>query len=376
MKNHFSTKRNDYQKLYNVPLTKVYPGYSQKEIDRLVNETWIRGGLEFEPFTQFKERAYKSKYVNVSPDGYRLTVPQGPWPPDPNAFNIFLFGGSTTFNYGVADYETTATYLQQDVQAAFPNKHIWVYNFGRGFYYSSQELILFERLLLKQYRPDMAIFIDGLNDFGVGYEDKPGNTDELHRYIDSVNRDTAPSVALSSLVEQIPLVRFAEYLKTFGKKPIYRAPKAQTKGEEENTYGNQDVLTGVITRYFENKKMIESLAASYAITSVFVIQPVPFYEYDLKYHIFYNGSDPHLGMNRPCDNLCYVKYGYPLLASYLKKQDSEKNLIWLADMQEKEHKALYVDSVHYTAYLSKMVAQKISSLSHERGFLSNERLLY
>src|SRR5207249_2176487 len=42
----------------------------------------------------------------------------------------------------------------------------------------------------------------------------------------------------------------------------------------------------VIERYGRNKRMIEVLAGGYGFVPVFVWQPIPWYKYDLKYHLF------------------------------------------------------------------------------------------
>jgi hypothetical protein len=65
----------------------------------------------YEPYVQFTEQPFRGLYINVAEEGYRLTRNQGPWPPDPENLNIFLFGGSTIFNYGVTDEETVASLL-------------------------------------------------------------------------------------------------------------------------------------------------------------------------------------------------------------------------------------------------------------------------
>jgi hypothetical protein len=372
-------EKQGLEQLDHVPLQKVYPGYTQQEIEQLLHDTWDRGLLEFEEFTHFKERAFQSTYVNVSPHGYRLTVPQGPWPPDPTALTIFLFGGSTTFGYAVADSETIATYLQKELRAAYPEKTIWVYNFGRGYYYSAQEAILFQRLLVHNHTPDIAIFLDGLNDFAVGYADKPGSTEALHRFIEEQHkyRDASLSTMVARFLDKIqpeayrwydnlPVMRFTKYLQRLPDKAT--APPAEPRQAEAQTYGNQAVLEGVVQRYFAQKKMIEAVSRAYQVTSVFVIQPVPFYKYDLRYHLFYKGgSDPRLLTQ--CDLKCYSLYGYPILASALNKNDSN-NLLWLADMQEAQRKPLYIDTVHYTADMSRQIAARVHDYLQERQLLS------
>ena len=83
----------------------VYPGLSRYEIEEILRETWGRPFV-YEPFTQFKERPYQGRYVNVNQAGFRASKDQGEWPPDPNNYNIFMFGGSTLFGYCVADDQT------------------------------------------------------------------------------------------------------------------------------------------------------------------------------------------------------------------------------------------------------------------------------
>ena len=99
---------------------------------RLIRETWDRG-LEYDPYTQYKELAYAGKLL-TSPSQVRLSKNNGPWPPDPKNLNIFLFGGSTTFGYGVADDQTIASHLQQffDGQS---KREVKVYNFGSGCFF-------------------------------------------------------------------------------------------------------------------------------------------------------------------------------------------------------------------------------------------------
>lgn len=366
------------EQLENVPLEKVYPGYNIQEIDQILKESWDRGGLEFEEFTHFKERAFRGKYVNVSQVGYRYSVPQGKWPPDPKAFNIFLFGGSTTFGYGVSDNETIATYLQKELRSAFPEKNIWIYNFGRGYYYSAQESVLFQRLLMHDYSPDMAIFIDGLNDFVVGYEDKPSGTDNLYKYVEKQNKysDSSISMQASRIIDNIqpalyrfyynlPVVRLVNYFKRLNN---HQENNPSEKPMGDAVYSNRRVLEGVINRYFAQKKIIEGIAENHHILPIFVIQPVPNYKYNFKYDFKYKeDSDSRFKNNKYCDLKCYTLYGYPLLEAELKNYDSS-NILWLADMQEGQKKPLYVDNVHYTADMSRQIAHRMKIYLEKKLF--------
>ena len=151
---------------------------SRSEIDNLLKETWSRTYV-YEPFTQFKERPYKGHYVNVDKNGFRYTKNQGPWPPQSKSINVFLFGGSTTFGYGVSDNQTIASYLQEYLTEKL-GSDVRVYNFGRGYYYLTQERLLYEQLLKSGFIPDLAIFIDGINDFAFN-NNEPFFTDRLRQ---------------------------------------------------------------------------------------------------------------------------------------------------------------------------------------------------
>src|SRR6516165_10527591 len=118
-------------------LAKVYPGKTPQEINDLLSETWSRPFI-YETFTQFAERPFRGRYVNVDAAGFRFSAGQGPWPPDPRALNVFVFGGSGTFGYGVADSETIPSRLQEELRRR-NGQPITIYNFGRGSYYSTQE---------------------------------------------------------------------------------------------------------------------------------------------------------------------------------------------------------------------------------------------
>ena len=111
----------------NKPLYNLYPSLSKFEVNQFLRETWSRPYV-YEPYTQFKEKPFQGKYINISQEGFRHVKNQGPWPPSKDNFNIFLFGGSTIFNYGVPENETIASYLQELFTSRL--KKVCIYNQG------------------------------------------------------------------------------------------------------------------------------------------------------------------------------------------------------------------------------------------------------
>jgi hypothetical protein len=318
-------------------LAAVYPHLNEKEIDDLLKETWSRP-YAYEPFTQFKERSYDGQFVNVDESGFRISDNQGAWPPEPGSVSIFLFGGSTTFGYGAEDNQTVASHLQ-DYLRTKGDVDINIFNFGRGHYYSSQERILFEQLLSGGHVPDMAIFIDGLNDFFYS-TDVPLFTKRFQQFVREGNSTRA---FVSGFGVTRVLGRFAARLSG--------SPRKNEKRDDDSRYDDPVLITKVINRYIANKKLIESAASSHGVESVFVWQPVPTYGYDDRNHLFLgSGYGRHT----------YSRYGYKAMQEYITKNPLGANFLWSADIQRDLAEPLYVDKAHFTAAFSKRFASFIA----------------
>ena len=145
---------------------KAYPGWKPADVRSLLIETTESNLWHYEPYTVFRPRPYRGRWINFSPAGFRFGATPDPWPPDPRAFNVLRFGGSTAFGVGVPDRGTIAASLAH-LRDAPCGKPVHVYNFGRPGYISVQEGIRFQRLLRSGARPDLVIFFDGLNEFAT-----------------------------------------------------------------------------------------------------------------------------------------------------------------------------------------------------------------
>ena len=328
--------QNPISKKYFADLQLAYPNLSQMEIYELLYETWTRP-YAFDAFSQFKESPYNGRYVNVDKAGFRKIPNQGPWPPNKDFYNIFLFGGSSTFNYGLPDDETIASRLQYILNKGTKNNYK-VYNFGRGYYYSSQERILFEKLLTTGFIPDMVIFIDGLNEFFYK-EDIPFFTNELAEYFEKPS-----STLLKNILINLPLLRFLG---------VTDNSSALLSGSHRFAIkvSNSQFISEAIKRYIANKQLIQSSASTYGVRAFFFWQPIPLYNYDLTYHLF-----------RPTDwgGHAYAGAGYQEMKKIVDEGKLGNNFVWLADIQKNLTQPLYVDSVHYSAYMSMILANHIA----------------
>lgn len=113
-------------------------------------------GQKYYPFVEYIEKARNGKFVNVSSQGTRCHYPNRDLCAAKGGLNeIWLFGGSTTFGYGVKDKETIAAYLADRL----PDYRI--VNFGAASYYSTIERVRFENLLAEFAPPMAAILLMG-----------------------------------------------------------------------------------------------------------------------------------------------------------------------------------------------------------------------
>ena len=331
----------------------VYPGMAPAQLDQLLRETWTRG-FAFEPFTQFTEAPFNGTYVNVLPPGFRKVADQAPWPPDPKRPTVFVFGGSTTFGYGLADAQTLPSHLQRHLRDKL-GRDVAVYNFGRGSYFSTQERILFEQLLAAGWVPDLAVFVDGLNDFHHA-DGNPRFTRRLSDFLGGGN-----GAARLSVLEKLPIARLVGMF-AGGKEATDMSPT-----QPGTAAGAEAALPAqAAQRYVQNKKIAEAVAAAYGVRVAFVWQPVPNYNYDLAYHPFAPSA---------VDGQERSRKGYPLMHDLIAQHPPGDNFLWAADLQLGVARPLYVDSVHYSGEFSQQIAEFVGDWLIAKDLLSPQRKL-
>jgi lysophospholipase L1-like esterase len=329
---------------------KCYPGWKPEDVVALSREMGKldEAVYEYEPFTQFKHRPLRGRYLNIDPNGFRIDKNQGPWPPQRNGFNIFLFGGSTTLGVGVPDDETIPSYLQE-YMAAHCRTRAAVYNFGRLGYFSTQEVLLYYRLLSSGAVPTVAVFVDGINDFH-SWSGEPDLTTELKSLLAAEHRSWQPP-------SDLPVWRAANMLRRWmaGERAAPASPD----------YRDAQFQAGVASRLRTTERLIETLGSEFHVQPVFVWQPVPVYKYDLQYH-FLNGLD-HRRLFQYADG---AKYGYPVMAEARDEFESGGRFLWLADIQEGRSENFYLsDGLHYTGRFCQEIARAIYQFMLRKGLV-------
>jgi hypothetical protein len=330
-------------------LAQVYPDFSPAERNQMLYENWSRRFI-YDDYVMFKERAFSGKYVNVSSASFRAVKDQAPWPPETDNVNVFVFGGSTTFGYGLPDHQTIPSFLQ-DALSKRIGQNVAVYNFGSGWYNSTQERIFFERLLCSGHKPDMVVFIDGLNDSVRVGDDAPFRK-QFEAVFDANNGERL----LGSMVHQTPFGRLLRGLKRRLQKPE-KSVMARLEPEAVRS----------LKRYLVNKDIIETMCNRYSIKPIFVWQPVPSYKYDLKLHLFAMPAyDPEVWLYK------MQKFAYEQMAKIARESDLGKSFLWCADLQEDEKECVYVDGHHYTAKFARKLAETIAQMIVARGLVPSQ----
>jgi len=315
-------------------LTDLYPDFTKVQL-REIDQEMHSCKFKFVPYLGYAYEPVSEKWLHINRHGFRRSADNGPWPPNPNNLNVFVFGGSNVFGYQVTDDQTIPAHLQTLLKGKC-SKIVSVYNFGVPDYYSSLEQIQFSNLLENGIRPDVAIFIDGTNDI-EHKNDEPLFTSEMTELMDESNANTTEAFHL--YLAQLPMMQLVKRT----------APECDTRR----------AVTGAIRTYSENKRMEEAVGNAYKVKTLFVWHPTPSYEYDLKYHPY---PQHH-------QNWSDAKYGYTEMAGIVKSHPQEygNNFLWLADMQQQATEPLYVDFDNYRPKFCEAIAGEIArKLLHER----------
>lgn len=320
----------------------AHPGWTKQDVQEYwLYEQQIRH--EYAPYVGFRPRPLRSRFINVTEHGYRVVEGQCPWPLQQEALNIFVFGGSTTFGFGLEDSESIPSHLQAILSKSESLGKVCVYNFGRPNYFSVHERILFEDLLVAGHLPQVAVFIDGLNDFvywrGTRFEKA------LKEIVEEINQEgvSAWQRNLGDFLEHLPIGRVARKVQRL----LYLK-------EGDQVFSDQEIIDYVLKRWLVNKKIIETAAKKFGIEVLFVWQPVPLYKYDLKYHLFreeiFRDRLPHS-----------IAYAEMVQSGLRKKLEGEGKFLWLADMLETRKENVFVGAVHYTGRFSGEIAGQIAN---------------
>ena len=308
-------------------MREAYPAMNNSEFAALYAETWT-SGFEYAPWVGFREKPHAGSYVNVTSDGFRRTHRRD-LNLDAEGLNVYVFGGSTTFGYGVPDGDTIPAQLQLQFDALYPGRRINVFNFGRGSYYFTQEVSLLEQLLREGHTPDAAIFIDGLNEGQTA----PGYTEELRSLFEasSYHRSALLQTYMSQTSTALVLKKLARRTQDAALISTSLTPET------------------IRASYNNNREIVRMLAAKFGFRTHFFIQPIPGYRNSF-------GRHPYLPNGWPAGVGEHLQARMTQLEEEAHQTDTVSIAGVLADYPEQP----FCDKVHYTPAVCKLIARTIA----------------
>jgi hypothetical protein len=309
-----------------VDFTKIYSGMSAKDIDELQRDCLAVRNV-YAPFLEFRPLPMTNRFVTITSAGFRVGQTEQPWPPLKTDFVVFVFGGSTTFGFGVRSHETVVAALERELAALYPQRKVQCYNFGVPYYYSTQERILFEKLLEEGAIPNLAIFIDGLNDFYYA-DGTAALTEKLTHFI-APDLPSEPKLELSTEPDRATAVR------------------------------------GVIHRYEAHTRTAKAIGDAYGVRTIFVGQPVPFFYFPIPRPEMYPFRVTWIDHHELC------RWGYDRFEAAARSGEFGSNFVWCGDAFANATNIMYVDAFHYSAAGATMLARSFVVRASEQRLLSS-----
>ena len=340
-----------------------YQAYSRtrpSDVTALLDEQDAMGrvGLQYEPWVQFRNPKVSGRLLNTDDRGFRATRQPQPHPGEP--VKIYVFGGSTTFGYGVPDGETIPSYLQKILETKHPNVPIMVRNLGQAYYYSSQEQLVLFSLLKTGDMPHWAIFIDGGNDTAqlALRHDEP-------IFTPAVKGMWSGPASGDSFIWRLPGRLVQAIARRIGRDANESTSAAADQHRLIHSDANlseterAQIAGYVVSHYLANLRITRATCLEFGVHCLFVWQPHPAYKYDRRLHktFPFEGQVPE-----------YFTRVYARLENH-----RATDFLFLGDLTDTRTAKSYVDDVHYNEAINEQIAERIVLRVDRQGVMSTGR---
>lgn len=161
----------------------------------------------YEPYVGWRSAPGAEPGMTVGEDGLRLTPGASE---DPDAFTVFVTGGSTVWGFGLDDSSTIPAGIQQSLSRMSAGP-VRVVNLGQVSWVSTQCLIETVLRLQAGDRPDLVIIYGGFNDINslrsYGRAGLPFGVEKIRALIERSETGAARSEGVGSLLRSSALFR-------------------------------------------------------------------------------------------------------------------------------------------------------------------------
>jgi len=221
----------------------------------------------YEPFRLWGWVPWKGKFVNMDETemgALRRTVNQyRPGCDHQVAKKIWFFGGSTAWGWSVPDSATIPSYLSEKLNAG-ANACFEVLNLGMIGYVMNQESIYLIQELKAGWRPDVAIFYDGINDALVGAV-SPALPATHYGYSEIKSKWESRVLSWPDLVGRSYFFQVTTRLES--------RIRSRVQGDLSEQAGN-NLARATLDNYESNVLLVQALGKAYGFEVRFFWQPV------------------------------------------------------------------------------------------------------
>jgi len=301
--------------------------------------------------------------VNINKWGYR--GPEFTFEKPKRVFRIILFGGSFVWGTGaLRDDETIAGQLEKLLRKNYTGKKFEVINGGETAYVLTQERILFiEESIF--FSPDLVIFIDGVNDLWVVYNNLPaGFPAHYEAYNERLSVNYKKPVS-RTLQGQINFLRNQLYItwNSFNRLSLVDTVKSFIRNVDDYHVSTQQ-LAG---RHLHNTKILSSICEARGIGCVFAFQPILYLRKPLSMEeakIVNKSKKYYPGFYE------FVTAVYPgyrdILADEMKKEGI--HFLDFMNVFVKDSSNRYIDHFHLTGEGYQIIAERLFDFLRKQSF--------
>lgn len=321
-------------------------------------------GFIYQPWVHFSEPLFQGKRVSVVSDQRGIPIRRTTNPANQKnhpSVTIFVLGGSTTFGYNVGDEHTWPSYLSRILneyaRARKLGIHVEVVNYGRGYYYPSQETMLLVDLLRMGHRPNLVLFMDGVNPGSL--QDLPPFYERFERKFKDIqffkpDAQHNSTMVLAERFKWIPLVRFTLALQKRVSNLGHFKGHVTESLEKNGKYPETEHIVNI---FKQNQLLAKPLSEIYGIHTLFFTQPNAVYNYPSELYrlVLPDTFLAHRGQVQP----------------FYNQMRQEKDRIYLGDLFGAwgERRKAIVDDVHYSPGFNRFLAEHVAKHIDLRGLV-------
>ncbi len=300
----------------------------------------------YSPLTEFRESPKNQSFVSVSEIGNRcneINIPKC-HSAKGGENEIWIFGGSTVFGYGLKNNETIAAHLDKLI---IDKK---VVNFGQGYFNSTQSRIFFQNLLTYLPKPHSVIFMEGFNEFKINQINNyefPIKTALTKSYDSIINKkkDSTNEKIINWLKERFIRLNIVKLIKE-----KFTNVNKDNVLNYDPTKNLDHAYVALINRLRTNFKINKSIGENFKIQILNIMEPISL------------SRDNYLSSNLPKSyfrNFDKHIFHHKKIYKLIENNFDLLNLVDLNLVNLYSSEKMFIDLTHYSKNFSKEIALKI-----------------